>query len=120
MAVRLLLVRPLAGTVGERERVAHVVPVPRGAGRTARLKACCGAEFGPGDVELLGKVSGMPCEACLWQAPRPELAELPVPDGDVLARLAAAEAAVRQLGWEVQELSSQLWRILRSHGDQQR
>lgn len=120
MATQMLLVRPVAGTVGERARVVHVLVVPPGAWREHRLTACCGAKFGPGEVELLGKVSGMPCEACLRQVPTPEQLALPAGPGDIFARLAAIEASVDRLGEEVDALTKQLAAILRIHANQRR
>lgn len=118
MAIQMLLVRPLAGTVGERARVVHVLVVQPRAWRKARLRACCGTEFGPGDVEMLGKVSGMPCEACLRDAPTADQRALP--SGDIVTRLAAIEASVERLGEEVEALIAQLAEILRVHTGQQR
>jgi hypothetical protein len=61
----LLLVRYRAGVVGERARQCHLVPVPAGGGLPSSLVALCGAEFAPGEVELLPRPMGMPCELCL-------------------------------------------------------
>ncbi|WP_040927834.1 hypothetical protein [Saccharomonospora azurea] len=68
----LVLARPLRGTVGETRRVCHVFALPRG-GKPKRLAALCGAAFGPGQLELLDRPAGMPCVACLRNAPRPRL-----------------------------------------------
>jgi hypothetical protein len=37
-----------------------------------RLAAFCGAEFGPGELELLDAPQGMPCVPCLRSAPMPD------------------------------------------------
>lgn len=67
-----MLARPLRGTVGETRRVCHVFVLPRGK-KPERLTALCGTEFGPGQLELLNHPSGMPCVACLRNAPPPRL-----------------------------------------------
>jgi hypothetical protein len=64
----LLLVRYRAGVVGERARQCHLVPVPPGDVAPPSLVALCGAEFAPGEVELLPRPMGMPCEVCLVRA----------------------------------------------------
>ncbi|MBA0127368.1 hypothetical protein H0B56_17615 [Haloechinothrix sp. YIM 98757] len=69
MGVRLLLARPLPGTVGESRRVTHVFPEPESV--PGRLDAYCGASFGVGELELLDGIRGMPCEPCLLLAPPP-------------------------------------------------
>ncbi|SEF24724.1 hypothetical protein SAMN05421837_102833 [Amycolatopsis pretoriensis] len=76
MTVRLVVARPLPGTVGESRRVVHVFPV---AVETTpeRLTAYCGAAFGPGELELLERPVGMPCVNCLRRAPSPGSAEQP-------------------------------------------
>jgi hypothetical protein len=76
VTVPLFLARPLRGTVGETRRVVHVFPVPPDGARPARVSALCGSEFGPGELELLDKPSGMPCVSCLRHAPRPSGGEL--------------------------------------------
>ncbi len=68
----LVLARPLRGTVGETRRVCHVFVLPRGE-KPTRLTALCGTEFGPGQLELLDRPTGMPCVACLRNAPPPRL-----------------------------------------------
>lgn len=114
MAIRLLLVRPVGPRVGERARVAHLVPVQEGASRPERLATCCGAEFGPGELELLDRVAGMPCEVCLSCAPlllhgqHEEL--MPVAD-DLGGRLASVETSLGQIATrldEVKDLVDQL------------
>jgi hypothetical protein len=49
----------------------HVFPLPPQGAVPERLTAYCGAEFGPGELELLDRPSGMPCVSCLRNAPRP-------------------------------------------------
>ncbi|MEU3274503.1 hypothetical protein ABZ639_26975 [Saccharomonospora sp. NPDC006951] len=74
MTVRLIIARPLPGTVGETRRMAHVFPAPEAAAEM--LVAYCGSRFATGSVELLdAKPTGMPCERCLATMPRP--GELP-------------------------------------------
>ncbi|WP_317493837.1 hypothetical protein [Haloechinothrix sp. LS1_15] len=80
MGVRLLIARPVAGTVGETRRVAHVLPAPQpGEPLPLRLVAFCGAVFGPDELELMDGPGGMPCERCLARIPPPgrELGEGP-------------------------------------------
>lgn len=64
-AQQLLLVRAVPGSMGERERVAHVVAIPSAGQRPQQLKTRCGVTFAPGELELLDGPSGMPCEECL-------------------------------------------------------
>jgi hypothetical protein len=71
VTLRLFIARPLPGTVGETRRVVHVFPLPPQGAVPERLTAYCGAEFGPGELELLDRPSGMPCESCLRHVPRP-------------------------------------------------
>jgi hypothetical protein len=75
MSAPVLLARPLPGTVGETQRVAHLFPVPVGA--TERLTALCGASFPPGELEVLDRPHGMPCTACLSRAPSPRASRRP-------------------------------------------
>ena len=72
MTIRLVIARPLPGTVGETRRVVHVFPFPIDGAVPDRITAFCGVDFGPGELELLDKPSGMPCVACLRHAPRPD------------------------------------------------
>jgi len=67
MAVTIIA-RPRSGTVGETQRVTHLFVAPTSPADT--ITAYCGASFGPGKLELLDRVAGMPCEACLITAPR--------------------------------------------------
>jgi hypothetical protein len=71
VTVRVFIARPLSGTVGETRRVAHVFPLPPQGAVTERVTAYCGADFGPGELELLDRPSGMPCVVCLRNMPRP-------------------------------------------------
>lgn len=79
MTTPLLIVRPLPGTVGERQRVAHLLPAPSGRELPEQVTACCGATLRACDLELLPALAGIPCEPCLLRAPAPggELAEGP-------------------------------------------
>ncbi len=71
VSARLIIARPLRGTVGEARRVAHLFPV--GPGPVAEhLRATCGAEFDINELETLGSIAGMPCEPCLRNVPAPE------------------------------------------------
>jgi hypothetical protein len=72
MTVRLLFGRPSPGLVGEARRVVHVFKVPPGDTAPERLAALCGTPFGPGELERLDDLRGMPCESCLRQTPTPE------------------------------------------------
>jgi hypothetical protein len=110
---RLLLARPIALRVGERGRVTHLVPVPEAALRPKTLTACCGTQFGPGDLELLDKVTGMPCEACLSRAAmqRDEPGREPTTD-DVGIRLAVIERSVQQITAQLDVLAGLLAQAL--------
>lgn len=77
MTVRLVIARPLPGTVGESRRVVHVFPILVDETTPERLTAYCGAAFGPGELELLERPVGMPCVTCLHRAPTPGSAEQP-------------------------------------------
>lgn len=70
MTAPLLIARPLPGTVGERHRVAHLVPIPSGEELPEHLTAYCGADLRTCDLELLPVLRGMPCEPCLLRAPK--------------------------------------------------
>ena len=62
----VVLVRPLPGVAGEARRTVHLVPVVPGSGD---LTAYCGLKIRPESVEVLDRLTGMPCEACLMFAP---------------------------------------------------
>lgn len=68
----VMLVRPLPGLVGERERLVHIVPVPAGSGAPDLLTAYCGLRFEPGTAEVLSAPQGMPCFRCVVEAPTPD------------------------------------------------
>ncbi|WP_208024332.1 hypothetical protein [Amycolatopsis pithecellobii] len=105
---RLLLARPVEGTVGERQRVTHLVYVPEARNRALLARACCGQAFGPGDLELLDGVAGMPCEACLRHAPINN-AEGVLTDGDlIVSRLTGLEAQVELLAELVDRVGKRL------------
>jgi hypothetical protein len=61
----------LPGIVGETKRVCHLFAAPPDGVPPERLSAFCGAEFGPGELELLDRPTGMPCVVCLSHAPSP-------------------------------------------------
>lgn len=67
----MVIACPLPGVVGETKRVSHLVVLPDRDHLEDRISACCGASFGPGELELLDRVQGMPCELCLARAPLP-------------------------------------------------
>nr|WP_239154585.1 hypothetical protein [Amycolatopsis sp. FDAARGOS 1241] len=69
MTVRVILARPMRGTVGETCRVVHVFPVSSEEASPSRLSACCGADFGPAELEVVAPLSGMPCVTCLRYLP---------------------------------------------------
>ncbi|MEU6643198.1 hypothetical protein ABZ863_11665 [Saccharomonospora sp. NPDC046836] len=73
MTVRLIIARPRSGVVGETRRVVHLFPYPDAP--PEQLMAYCGATFGPGTLDQLDGIRGMPCELCL--ARQPGRAELP-------------------------------------------
>lgn len=64
-----LMARPLPGTVGESARVVHLFPPPDNGEAPEFLTAFCGSTFGPGVLELLDRILGMPCVLCLLVAP---------------------------------------------------
>ena len=72
MNSRLLLGRPLPGTVGESCRVVHLFEVPPEGVVPEQLTALCGSSFGRGELERLDRPQGMPCEPCLRRAPAQE------------------------------------------------
>ncbi|MEV0070829.1 MULTISPECIES: hypothetical protein [unclassified Amycolatopsis] len=76
MTVRMIIARPLPGTVGETRRVVHLFPLPADATMPDRLTAYCDATFGPHELELLERPVGMPCVLCLRRSPRTN-SELP-------------------------------------------
>jgi hypothetical protein len=76
VTVRLFIACPLPGTVGETRRVVHVFPLPPDEVTPERLTAYCGAEFGPGELELLDTPQGTSCVSCLRNAPRPSGGDL--------------------------------------------
>ena len=90
----------------------HLVRVPEVRDRVRLARACCGRAFGPGELELLDEVAGMPCEACLCDATgahdEPDLA-----GGDAIStRLAGLEAAVDLLAKQVTLLRQLLARAI--------
>jgi len=77
MTVRLIIARPLPGTVGETRRVVHVFPLRPHDVVPEQLTAYCGESFGRGQLELLDRPGGMPCVSCLRRSPGPASAGLP-------------------------------------------
>lgn len=67
MTARIMLGRPLPGTVRETLRVMHVFPEP--ANYPGGIVALCGAEFWSGDLEWCDGPAGMPCMRCLAATP---------------------------------------------------
>jgi hypothetical protein len=80
MTVRLIIARPLPGTVGETRRVAHLFAVPPDQTAPDRMTAYCGDTFGPAELELLDRPTGMPCVSCRRHLPGPDDAQLPAAD----------------------------------------
>ncbi|NIH81129.1 hypothetical protein [Amycolatopsis viridis] len=66
----MALVRLRPGATGERDRVCHLVPIPETGPIPEVLVARCGAPIRCGSAELLERICGMPCEACLARAAR--------------------------------------------------
>lgn len=64
------IVRLRRGVVGERRRVCHLVPIPGSGPVPGELLALCGEPIAPGDAEVMNRVCGMPCEACLARSSR--------------------------------------------------
>jgi hypothetical protein len=60
MTARLIIARPLPGTVGETRRVVHVFPLPTDDVTPEQMTAYCGETFGPGQLELLDRPMGCP------------------------------------------------------------
>ncbi|MEU0795092.1 hypothetical protein ABZ342_33940 [Amycolatopsis sp. NPDC005961] len=90
MTIRLLFGRPLPGVVGETRRVVHVFEFPALDVTPERLTAFCSETFGPGELELLDRPLGMPCESCLRRTPTPD-PELPL-NGTLSAPIWTLEA----------------------------
>jgi hypothetical protein len=59
------VVRLRRGIVGESRRVCHVVPIPEGDTTPSYLTALCGVRIYPGQGEVLGAFTGMPCDSCV-------------------------------------------------------
>lgn len=105
----ILLVRPVAGSVGERERLVHVVGRSGSSGRPGVLKAFCGAEFNADELDLLDRITGMPCEDCLRLVPLQQASEgdeiarepafRPQPTGYLYEQLADHLAQLIETGW---------------------
>lgn len=70
-------------TLGERERMCHLVPVGEWREVPIVLRAYCGTPIPPDSADLLSAVTGMPCEQCLAQAPLPPFAVLHTPQTGV-------------------------------------
>ncbi|GAA1231844.1 hypothetical protein GCM10009676_13630 [Prauserella halophila] len=69
----LRFVRPLPGTVGETQRVCHVVPADRDAAAPPDvLVAYCRVQLSRERVEFLSQVQGQPCFLCLVRVLAPE------------------------------------------------
>jgi hypothetical protein len=64
------VVRLRRGVAGERKRVCHIVPIPDNGPIPEQLIALCGEPIVPGDAEILDRICGMPCEACLARSSR--------------------------------------------------
>ena len=64
------IVRLRRGVVGERRRVCHMVRIPADGGVPGELIALCGEHIVPGDAEVMHRICGMPCEACLAKSSR--------------------------------------------------
>lgn len=75
MTTRLFLGRPLPGVVGETRRLVHVFELTQQDLSSDRLVAMCAASFSPGQLELIDRPMGLPCESCLRRTPSaaPEL-----------------------------------------------
>lgn len=69
MSGYVMLVRVLPGLIGESQRVVHVVPAAAGLASPQTLKAYCGMFLDAGQVELLERITGMPCDQCVLKAP---------------------------------------------------
>ncbi|HVV10305.1 hypothetical protein [Amycolatopsis sp.] len=64
------VVRLRRGVAGECKRVSHLVPIPDSGPIPEYLTAFCGELIIPGDAEVLDRICGMPCEACLTRSAR--------------------------------------------------
>lgn len=72
----LVRLRPAVG-LGERKRLVHMVSMPdNGLELPDVLAAWCGFEVKPGEAEMLGRFTGMPCAKCLAFSPSEEGARL--------------------------------------------
>ncbi|PXY16638.1 hypothetical protein BAY60_35910 (plasmid) [Prauserella muralis] len=68
MAARLRpgILLPSGRITGETDRIVHLFPLPLGAARPDRLTSLCGElVITPGIAEVLTRLGGMPCAACL-------------------------------------------------------
>ncbi|WP_020666251.1 hypothetical protein [Amycolatopsis nigrescens] len=79
MNLPLAFVRYRSGAAGEGDRVVHLVALPPVLNHRFALAefpfvltALCGCELAGEAVELLPKLSGMPCVGCLRLSPAPE------------------------------------------------
>ncbi|MTD57353.1 hypothetical protein [Amycolatopsis pithecellobii] len=68
----LAVIRLRRGVVGECRRVSHLVPLPAEGPIPMQLTALCGEIILPSDAEVLNRIGGMPCEACLARQARRE------------------------------------------------
>jgi hypothetical protein len=64
------VVRLRRGVVGERRRVCHIVRIPDEGPIPEELIALCGEPIAPSRAEVLNRICGMPCEACLARSSR--------------------------------------------------
>lgn len=66
----MAVVRLRRGVVGECRRVCHIVLIPDSGPVPDQLRALCGEPIVPSDAEVLNRIAGMPCEACLVASTR--------------------------------------------------
>lgn len=69
MTTQLILGRPMPGIVGETRRLVHVFELAEQDPSSGRLVAMCTASFSAGQLELIGRPTGLPCESCLQRTP---------------------------------------------------
>lgn len=67
-----VLGRPRLHVVGNTQRVVHLFELPKGKVVDGKITALCGASFGPGQLERVDDITGMPCEPCLACTPQEE------------------------------------------------
>lgn len=123
MTVRVFIARPLLGTVGETERVTHVIRAAEGEPVPEWMTAYCGKRFVAGELELLDGPAGMPCEKCLRRVALTQVGSPASESGsdtsdemgaDVAARLAAIDERLRYIAARLDVLADNVMVVVRA------